>query len=307
MLMTFSLFLQYNNVMKRHAPTLSVITLTRNRAELLEKNFTSLIGQLQRNDEIIVIDNDSTDTTQKVISSYKRLLPIRSFRMKNGRYPQLYNAGIRHATKDIIVFLDDDCIASPSFIARVRKAHQTQKNIVVQGMTYSLPKGNIYAEIMGDHYQHFITTNLIGDKHLRILDNKNASLPRKLILRLNGFCEKLDCGSEDIELGIRVRSQGFSILFDPSIVAFHHERTTYRAFVAQHIRFARCESYLDRIVPKTERIGLVRLPKLTLQLQSALLREYRYITEGKLREAVLLPLLYLTLSCVRIYGYIAHI
>ena len=293
--------------MKRHVPTLSIITLTHNRADLLAKNFASLIGQLHKHDEIIVIDNNSTDHTRAIISSYKDSLPLRVFHMKTGKYPQLYNAGIRHAKKDIVVFLDDDCIASPTFMKNVRNAHRKHTNAVIQGMTYSIPNGNIYAEIMGDHYRHFITTNLIGSKHLRILDNKNASIPRSLILKLDGFCEKLDCGSEDIEFGIRVRSQGLSILFDPSIVAYHHERTTYRSFVAQHIRFARCESYLDRIVPKNERIGLVRIPKLTLQLKSAFLREYRYITQGKVREAILLPFLYITLSFVRIYGYIRNI
>ncbi len=290
--------------MKSSAPTLSVITLTKNRAGLLSLNLTSLEGQLTPRDEIIVIDNGSSDTTQAVIRTFKNKLPIRAYRMTRGKYPHLYNAGIRHATKDIIVFLDDDCIASPTFVARIRKAHASHPTVAIQGMTHSIPKGNIYAEIMGDHYRHFIATNTIQGSSLRILDNKNASIPRKLIVSVDGFCEELDCGSEDIEFGIRLRSQGVEIRFDPSIIAYHHERTTYKEFVAQHLRFARCEGHLDRLLPAGERMGLVRMDKLMRQLHSAYIRECSYIQTGKLKEAVMLPFLYVVMACIRIYGYI---
>ncbi len=290
--------------MKRSPPTLSIITLTKNRAPLLEKNFASLMGQLHAKDEIIVIDNGSTDTTKNVLAAYKKKLPIRDYRTSSGKYPHLYNMGIHKAKNEIIIFLDDDCIASPSFCKNIRKAHQDRPNAVIQGMTYSMPKNNIYADIMGDHYRHFISTNLLDATHLRILDNKNASIPRKLMLKLDGFCEKLDCGSEDIEFGIRLRSHGFPIIFNPKIIAFHHERTTYKDFVVQHIRFASCERHLDGILPIQERIGLVRIPKLLLQCKSALLREMLYLQQGQFQKALLLPFLYLSLACIRTYGYI---
>lgn len=284
-------------------PTLSIITLTRNRAKLLSLNLESLIGQVTHRDEIIIIDNGSTDNTKSVIRAFAKKLPIRAYRVSRGKYPHLYNAGITYAKKDVVVFLDDDCIAGPAFLPRIRKAHASRPNIAIQGMTHSIPKGNIYAEIMGDHYRHFIATNTLSDSHLRILDNKNASIPRKLVVSVDGFCEELDCGSEDIEFGIRLRSSGVTILFDPTIIAYHHERTTYKEFVAQHLRFARCEGHLDRLLPPQERMGLVRIPKLKLQIHSAFAREYSYIKTGKIKEALILPFLYFVLTCIRIYGY----
>lgn len=293
--------------MKLSPPTLSIITLTRNRADLLALNLSSLIGQLTPRDEIIVIDNGSTDHTKRVLRSFAQTLPIASYRMSRGKYPHLYNAGIKRATKEIVVFLDDDCIASPTYAQCVRKAHARRPRMAIQGMTHSIPRGNIYAEIMGDHYRHFIATNTLSDSHMRVLDNKNASIARKLILAVHGFCEELDCGSEDIEFGIRLRSGGVPILFDPTIIAYHHERTTYREFVTQHLRFARCEGHLDRLLPPQERMGLIRFPKLKLQVYGACVRELSYIKQGKIKEAILLPLLYVVLACIRIYGYITGV
>lgn len=288
-------------------PTLSLITLTRNRADLLAANLTSLLGQLSSKDEIIVIDNGSTDHTPLVIRAYKHLLPIRNYRLTRGKYPQLYNAGIRHAKKDIIVFLDDDCIADPQFIRRIRIAHHKRPRAAIQGITFSLPHGNIYADIMGDHYRHFIATNRLHGGYLRVMDNKNASIATPLIRSVGGFCEQLDCGSEDIEIGIRLRSRGIPIILDERIVAHHHERTTFGTFMAQHLRFARCEGRLDRSLPPDERVGLVRIPKLKLQVRSAYAREYAYIRQHKWKEAILLPIVYIMLSVIRTYGYITGI
>lgn len=290
--------------MRNVAPSLSIITLTRNRASLLASNLASLAGQTTKRDEIIIIDNGSTDQTRQVLSVFRDKLPLKIHRIRKGKYPRLYNAGITYAKGSVIVFLDDDCVASPTFLARIRDAHRTNRNAAIQGMTYSIPKGNIYAEIMGDHYRHFLSVNTLHHKMLRIVDNKNASIRRSLILSVGGFCEEVDCGSEDIEFGIRLRSRGASIILDPSIIAFHHERTTFRDFLIQHLRFARCEAHLDKILPPNERMGLVRLAKLKLQIQSAWQRERTYIKTGQFREAMLLPVLYLTLGVIRIYGYI---
>jgi len=292
--------------MKR-APRLSIITLTRNRAEMLSQNLASLVGQTTSGDEVIVIDNGSTDHTSRVLRVYREQLPLRVYRIPRGKYPHLYNAGIAQARRDVIVFLDDDCIASPTYLSRVRAAHRGNRAIAVQGMTYSIPKSNVYAEIMGDHYRHFLATNKLASGDLRILDNKNASIRKNLIRSVGGFCEQVDCGSEDIELGIRLRSKNIRIVLDPTIVAFHHERTTLGGFVAQHLRFARCEGYLDReVLPPAERIGLVKFHKLLLQLRSAWQRELSYFRQERIKDALLLPILYVILAVTRIYGYLKH-
>ncbi len=289
--------------MKRNYPTVSVITLTKNRADLLDANLISLRGQLSRTDEIIIVDNDSTDHTNAILRNHARFLPIRVIHKKYRSYPELYNLGLSRAKKDVIVFFDDDCIASPAFISRIRNAHLTRPGMAIQGMTYSIPKGNIYADIMGDHYRAFLQNNLLPGSKLRILDNKNASISRSLIGAVGGFSHTMTRGSEDIELAIRLRRNEIPIYFDRSIVCYHHERTTLAGFIRQHLRFAASEGYLDAVVVPAERIQLVTWNKFRIQMIYACSREISYLKEGNIRSALLNPILIILLACIRVWGY----
>jgi glycosyltransferase involved in cell wall biosynthesis len=288
--------------MTKKVPTLSVITVTKNRAPLLTKALASLVGQCKKGDEIIIVDA-STDDTPTVVASFKKRLPLRYIRYLTPGYPAFYNKAAQVARGDILVFFDDDCVASRTFLARIRRAHQKNPNCVIQGMTYSIPKGNLYVDIMGDHYRNWLAMMTVSGNRMKSFDSKNASLPRKLFWQHNGLSSEMYRGSEDIELGIRLRRQGIPILFDRTIVASHHERTTLASFIAQHKRFAESEGYLDKVVPRRDRLGVIPTKKLILHLRSFVKRERALIVGGRWRQALFLPCLYGMLAIIRMWGY----
>lgn len=287
----------------KHAPKLSVITLTKNRAKVLRQHLSSIVGQTQPGDEIVVVNNNSTDHTQRVIREFADILPIRSFFTKQTGYAQLYNYAIAKCRNPIVVFFDDDCIASPNFLKGHRNAHANNSPHVVQGLSKSIPKGNIYAEIMGDHYRNWVTMYMTKNGKMRTFDNKNASFPVSLIQKYGGYSHKLAGGAEDIEFGFRLSRQGVPILFAPHIVSYHHERDTLRAFIIQHLRFARTDAQLARHLHHETTLSMFVGYKIYLHAISALRREIRYILSGNIVAAMYLPFLYILLFILRIWGY----
>ncbi len=287
----------------RTSPRLSVITLTRNRATLLDEHLHSLVGQVEENDELIIIDNGSTDKTSDVIDSYRNVLPIRSFVSHAQGYPNLYNLAIRKAQNSIIVFFDDDCIAGTNFLAGHRNAHQDHVTRIVEGQSLSRPSGNIYADMMGDHYQNWFRLYMNKNGELRTFDNKNVSLPRTLFTTYGMYLPALSRGGEDIELGLRFHRNGVPIVFAPHIIAYHHERTTLAGFVRQHLRFAQSDAILSHKLHEKTTVGTFVGYKILLHTKSALRREIMYLRTGNIRYALYLPFLYLTLFFLRIWGY----
>jgi len=286
-----------------HMPRLSIITLTKNRAPLLKKHLASLVGQTRAHDELIIIDNGSTDDTTGVIRAFRTSLPIRAFRSRLQGYPALYNLAIRKARNPIIVFFDDDCIAGLKFLEGHRTAHKDGVLRVIEGQSYSRPVGNIYADMMGDHYQNWFRVYMTQNGHLRTFDNKNVSLPKKLFTRYGMYLPLLTRGGEDIELGLRFHALGISIVFAPNIIAYHYERTTLRGFIQQHLRFARSDATLARQIHQETTLTMFVWYKILLHTKSAARREIQYMRTGHIGNALYLPFLYLTLFFLRIWGY----
>ena len=283
--------------------SISILVVTKNRSVLLKKCLQSLEAQKQKPWEVVVIDNGSADDTKKIVDSYLCTLNLRYYYTKVFGYPKVYNYGLLRCRGKWVIFFDDDCIAVPSWFSAILRVIHKHPGAVIQGRTESIPSGNIYAQIMGDHYKNWLRANMVGTKRLLTFDNKNLCVPRWVIERYGTFNETLIHGSEDIELGIRYARHGVSIMYEPSIIAYHHEQDTLAGFISQHIRIARSEALLDRRLKKHDRIGVSSVQKIILYLRSLIKREIMYVRHGQILNLLKLPFLYFLLAVIRIRTY----
>ena len=89
---------------------ISVIIPTYNRERLLDKTLQSVLSQTYQADEIIIIDDGSTDGTQKKIEKYIENNSIRYIFQENQGVSNARNNGIKIAKNEWICFLDSDDI-----------------------------------------------------------------------------------------------------------------------------------------------------------------------------------------------------
>ena len=91
--------------------SISVIIPTFNRKKLLERALSSVFKQTLQPDEILVIDNGSTDGTVEMLSNkYPNVICIEEIR--NG-VSAARNAGVLKAKSQWIAFLDSDDVWHP--------------------------------------------------------------------------------------------------------------------------------------------------------------------------------------------------
>lgn len=84
----------------------SVIIGNYNYGRFIREAIESVLNQTYSNFELIVVDDGSTDNSRDVIQSYgDRLIPVFQ---DNAGQGAAFNAGLEHATGDIICFLDSD-------------------------------------------------------------------------------------------------------------------------------------------------------------------------------------------------------
>ncbi len=86
--------------------SISVIIPTYNRAHLVSRAITSALSQLIDGDELIVVDDGSTDATREVVAEFGDRL--RYVRTENGGAGAARNTGLTEASNPLIAFLDSD-------------------------------------------------------------------------------------------------------------------------------------------------------------------------------------------------------
>lgn len=97
------------------SPTVSVVIPTYNRAGYLPEAIESLLGQLGPADEMIVVDDGSTDETPQVLARWEGRLRV--VRTANGGLGAARNVGIAAARGEWIAFHDSDDVARPDRLA----------------------------------------------------------------------------------------------------------------------------------------------------------------------------------------------
>ena len=112
---------------------ITVGIITRNRAEDLKDVLGSLTRQIRMPDEVLIVDNGSTDKTCSVIEEFRTKLPISYYFSKEASIPGARNMVVDKAKYEIISFTDDDCITEPGWLDSIERAFLRAENIGVVG------------------------------------------------------------------------------------------------------------------------------------------------------------------------------
>jgi glycosyltransferase involved in cell wall biosynthesis len=155
------------------------------------------------------------------------------------------NSGVRHASGDVVAFLDDDAVADPHWAQALMRHYKDGAVAGVGG--YAAPVWpDIRPAWMPAEFDWVVGCSYIGQPtQLAPVRNPigcNMSLRRSTVQAVGGFKSEVGrvgstpVGGEETELCIRVRATNKSseILFDPEALVQHHvspDRATLRYFV----------------------------------------------------------------------------
>jgi len=106
----------------------SLIIATLGREKELYNLFESLVNQLYKNFEVIVVDQNEDSRVKKCVEKYRNLIEIKYLKseVKGASYNR--NKGLGLVSGDIVAFTDDDCIYD-SLLLETVKSDFVNKNV----------------------------------------------------------------------------------------------------------------------------------------------------------------------------------
>ncbi len=206
--------------------TLSVVIPVHNGAADLRQCLQGLYASRRRPDEVIVVDDGSTDDISAVAASF----PCRVLALEAGpRGPaSARNHGALSTHGDVLVFLDADVVPHADTLALIEQRLLEEPACdALFGSYDDAPPEPRLASRYRNLLHHFVHQH--GQREASTFWAGCGAIRRDVFETQGGFDESFVCPSiEDIELGMWLRSAGGRILLCPEIQVTHLKRWTLR-------------------------------------------------------------------------------
>jgi len=202
---------------------LSIIIITFNRKDELKECLASIFNQTILPDEIIIVDNNSSDGTKDLFGPGKIDHPaIKYYRLeKNLGVAGARNYGINKASGDILIFIDDDAlIKSSDAFEKIILKFKNDPNLGVCAFKIV----NFYTkQVIPEEFPHkdksimdlneeFETSYFIGAAH---------AIKREVFEKCGLYPDEYFYGMEELDLSFRILDRGYKIVYCPDIVVLH--------------------------------------------------------------------------------------
>src|SRR5215211_3542422 len=217
---------------------LTVAVPTRDRQERLLGALEAIAYQLGPEDEVLVIDNGSTDGTGQAAQSFLHRVPAgRVLAEPAGGVSAARNRALREAGNSVVCFVDDDVRVQPGWLAALRSAWVSSPSSVACIGGPLLPQWQAPRPAwLADYLLYVVSVLDLGGEGRR-LDQAprvgyawggNMSIRVEPALSLGGFDpdrgvrpdDPADRGEEE-ELQRRLALAGFETWYEPAAAALH--------------------------------------------------------------------------------------
>ncbi len=222
----------------KQKPTVTVIVPTFNREKYLPESIGSLLRQTVMPDQVLIVDDGSTDKTAEVAASFGA--PVQYYRKENGGKSTALNFALQHCTGDFVWIFDDDDVAHPTALERFLAALEREPTADFAYGEYARFKDS--AQIKNQDYE-LVTFGHVNEDNFFVahLEYCHVHQPGLLVRRkcydeVGGFNEAM-VRSQDYEMMLRLARRFKSVRID-GIAFFQRQHDMVRGSTKVVISYA---------------------------------------------------------------------
>ncbi|MFH2091933.1 MAG: glycosyltransferase family A protein [Pseudomonadota bacterium] len=239
-------------------PLFSIIIASKNRASTLKRCLESINADdmADSSSELVIVDNGSEDKSLDIIKNFQAsaLFPVKLFNEARPGLSFCRNTGILNSVGQIIIFTDDDCYLAKDYLTQAQKTFETTSTSFAAGRVLLHDQTDCPIMTCTDDAPRKIDTrSLVG---VPKIIGANMIVRRSVINTVGVFDTLFGSGSlfagDDIDYISRALIKGFTGVYNPDLVVYHHhgrkDRTTIHhqeLFYARGIGACYCKRILN--------------------------------------------------------------
>jgi O-antigen biosynthesis protein len=226
----------------RDRPLVSIIICNKDNCVLLERCLKSISNSTYANYEIVVVENSSSDfRTHDYYAQIQERPNIRVIEWeKPFNYSAMNNFGVENARGDVLLFLNNDIEAINNDWMRRLLEHALRPDVGGVGAKLYYPDdtvqhagvilglggvaGHAHLEFPRSHYGYF--GRLITTQNLSAVTAACLMMRRHVFEEVGGFDPRYAISFNDVDLCVRIRKQGYLIVWTPFAELYHYESAT---------------------------------------------------------------------------------
>ncbi|HEY9005074.1 MAG TPA: glycosyltransferase [Ohtaekwangia sp.] len=185
------------------AVLISIVVPTYNREAYIGKTIRSVLDQNYQHFELIIVDDGSTDNTEKVVTGFADSR-IRYYRKSNEERAAARNYGVNRASGNYITFLDSDDLLKPNHLSEAIHFLKKNPGAEIFSLGYDIVRVDGSTLYPWKPLPDPVNNKLVEGNFLSCM---GVFVQREILLQ-NPFNPDRDLsGSEDYELWIRLAAR----------------------------------------------------------------------------------------------------
>ena len=230
--------------MNKQFISLSVVVPTFNRAGIINRAINSVLSQTFKADEIIIVDDGSTDSTREIIT--QNFPMVKYFWQKNRGVSSARNFGVKIAKGDWIAFLDSDDEWAPQKLMNQMKALSENPVLKICYTNETWIRNGVQVNQKKKHAKHggYIFRFCLP---LCLISPSSVIIHRSIFEEVGLFDETLHV-CEDYDLWLRICSRWPVLYLDePLIVKYggHDDQLSRQYWGMDRFRIYSLEKIID--------------------------------------------------------------
>lgn len=203
----------------------SVVIPTYNRKPILEKCLYALEQQVYddcgaiEGYEVVVVDDGSTDETVPWLRCQALTLPhVKLYEQDHLGPAAARNLGVERAKGDIIIFIDSDLVVTEAFLQAHARALQNGQRQLRSDRLFTYGRVINTCNFEAPTSEPFKVT----DFSAAYFATGNVAIARHWLIKAGLFDTQFQLyGWEDLELGVRLKQLGLTLIKCPQAVGYH--------------------------------------------------------------------------------------